>query len=197
MTVIKDGTGTGYLAKVDSEGHLTTHSTSRPEFVFINDTTGQYFAATTGVVTANSTNEHAVLYIENLSSTLNLYVDAWVLSYNGGSTDHNRCCRIRVYKNCIAPTANHTQITLPSLNWSKAILADTIAYKWDGVGDGMTKGSAGTLIFDSLFRNGLTQLQVSGSPILNQGNSVTVSYTPEQIGTFATVMRFYMREQES
>jgi len=194
MTVIKDGKGTGKIAMVNSEGHLMVRSIMETDAIHTNHKLKDYYAVMSGVVTANSTNEHAILFIKNVDPNKNMYIDALVYGFNGGNTNHNRALRVKVYKDSGLPTLNNTLITPGNLNWTTSNISNTICYKWDATAtDGMTMGSAGLLIYDNILAQGLTSLHISGIPILGFNNSITVSYVPEEVGNFSVVTRFFMK----
>lgn len=194
MTVLKDGKGTSTLAQVNNENQLMSRSVIELDSIHYNHKYKTYYAASLGALTANSINEHRVLYLKCDDTVNKMYVDANIFGWNGGNTNHNRACRVRVYKDAGAPTLNYTTLTLGNLNWTSNNVALVTAYKWDGTAtDGMVMSSPGTLIYDNILTQGLTPLHLQGIPILGYGNTYSFSYTPEEIGTFALVVRFFLK----
>lgn len=61
---IKDGTGTGYLAKVNSSNQLNTRSISENEEVYAN-INGNAYNLNTGIVTLTSAAETTLFYFKN------------------------------------------------------------------------------------------------------------------------------------
>jgi hypothetical protein len=195
MTIIKDGTGDGYLARVIDENQLLVRAVTEPDYVHSNHKYKQYYATISGTLTANSTNEHRILYIQSDDTALKMYIDAYIYGWNGGNTNHNRACRLKVYRDAGAPIANSTSATIGNLNWTSSNVALATAYKWDATAtNGMTMSSNGILVYDNLLTQGLTELHLQGVPILGYGNTISISLTPEEIGAFAIVIRFFMKD---
>lgn len=86
---IKDGTGNGHLAKVDSDFRLHTHAYT----VTINQAAtlaGDTFDVSTGVVTLTSDNESGIFYIENTSDDDLLVFEQFLLlgASTGGASNN-------------------------------------------------------------------------------------------------------------
>lgn len=68
MSVIKDGTGTGILAKVDDSNRLQTTSTTQSGFRSAQKK-GDAFILSTGVITLTTDNESAIIYLKSLEES--------------------------------------------------------------------------------------------------------------------------------
>ena len=190
---IRDGKGRGFLAEVTSDNQLYTKCIMEPLATHTSREKGLYYYASSGVVTANSTNQHVVLYIINSDPSNNLKIDRVALSYNGGSTNHNRCCRYRFYRNPGAPTLYNTAFIPGNANFSSQNLFSGTAYIWDASAhDGMTMASTGTVISDNLINGGMTTVISDGQVVIPYSYSLSVSLTPEEIGSMSATVRFYM-----
>ncbi len=182
------------MVRVNSENQLMTRSVVELDAIHYNHKYQDYYIAMSGTVTANSTNEHCLLYISNNDENKKIYVDALVYGWNGGSTSHNRSCRYRVYKNPGIPTLNYTTVVPTNMHFASSNIAIVTCYKWNaGATDGMTMSSLGTLANDNILAQGLTNIRYQGIPILGYTNSTSISLTAEEVGTFSIVMRFFMK----
>ena len=61
---IKDGSGTGYLAKVDTDNRLFTRSVTQSEEFFANEN-GNAYNLNTGIVDLTDANETTIFYMKN------------------------------------------------------------------------------------------------------------------------------------
>ena len=84
---IKDGTGTGNLARVDSENKLAVRAVQETEFekAVLG---GRAFNINTELLTITSDTEHALLYIKN-NEDLPLIVSAWFIGTDAGTNGAN------------------------------------------------------------------------------------------------------------
>jgi len=192
MTVIKDGGGTGKLVKVNDYNQLDVNSVSLAEPIYIAREFGDYYTANFPATTSNSINEHIVLWLRNDNASKKIFIYNYIFGYNGGNTNHNRCMRFKVYRNPGVPTANYTSVTINSVNYTSTSISNVTAYKWNGIGDGMTLTGSPVSASDIIVGIGLTMYTTEGVPILGYGNSIAISLIPEEIGDFNTFVRFYM-----
>jgi len=190
---IKDGTGKGYVAKVDTENRLHTFDTVQSEEVHVAETHGQTFGVSSGSVTLTSLNPHLVLYLTNTSSTRWLYVTEIIVSYNGGTTNHNRACLFELIKSPGAPTVNNTAGTIGNLNFASGETAEGTMEFWDGVGNGMTS-AGGAAVLNHIIAQGATSINPMGLPIMNRGGAIGIRFTGEEIGDVCVSMRFMYKE---
>jgi hypothetical protein len=191
---IKDGSGSGWLAKVDENRRVWTDSVIQPEEVS-HAASGQTFAASTGLMTFASTSEHVVFWLRNNSSSHNMCMALFSWNWDGGAS-YNAPLQIVLYKlsSSNTPSANYTEMTLGNLNWTSGNTADATGYKWDGVGTGMTLPSAGIPIFTNIFMPGYTGIKPDGIPILGNGGTLAMSFTPYVTGKGIFSMRIFFKE---
>ena len=174
-TVIKDGTGTGNTAKVDSKNRirsLSTIETGGTEAAL----DGNLYNVNTFTINLTSANQSALLYIKNTNA------DSWVINrvfYNAGvSTGGTGDFLAEVVANPTAGTliSAGTDITPYNLNFgsSKILTATT------------KKGAEGSTVTDGEIRVG-TIIPTSGtrvliafdSIIMDPGSSLAVTVTPQ------------------
>jgi hypothetical protein len=90
------------------------------------------------------------------------------------------------------PTANHTAVTPLNLNFTSANAAEITAYKWDGVGDGMTY-TGGIITLEHIFRQGFTPNETHGIPIVGLNGTIGFMVTGEEVGDVAIAVRFFYK----
>ena len=88
MTQIEDGTGTSYLARVDSNNRMQTSAVTQTE---LHDAVhrGKTWNIGTGFLTLTSTSPSTLIYLKNTSDD-NLFIDLYILltrASTGGSGD--------------------------------------------------------------------------------------------------------------
>jgi hypothetical protein len=81
---IKDGTGNGFTAKVDSTNRLTTFSTTLSEYDYVT-ARGRAFNVNTQDVTPASSSQTPVFYLKN-DSVNNIVIEAWFFGVGGPQT---------------------------------------------------------------------------------------------------------------
>jgi hypothetical protein len=81
---IKDGTGNGFTAKVDSTNRLTTFSTTLSEYDYVT-ARGRAFNVNTQDVTPASSSQTPVFYLKN-ESVNNIVIEAWFFGVGGPQT---------------------------------------------------------------------------------------------------------------
>ena len=130
--LIKDGTGTGYLAKVNVRNELLTNTVTTSE---IHDAIkrGKAWNVGTGNITLTSTSASSLLYIKN-TGTVDLFIDLYVVLTK--SSDGAGDMVVEILRN---PTAG-TLISSPSgsipptnMNFGKAdVPVATMSYGAEG-----------------------------------------------------------------
>jgi hypothetical protein len=187
---LKDGTGTSNLAKVRN-GQLNTLSITEELAIYQSHIHSDYFAANTLYQTLNSTNEHLMMYARNDNPNKSMCIVVYLIGWNGGSTNHNRTCRYKWYKNISAPTANNLVLVPVNTNYKSTNLSGVTCNIWDGVGNGMTFTTV-PIIVSTILAIGTTQIWLNGIPILGYGQSLGISVIGEEIGDISITLRFYM-----
>jgi len=193
MPQILDGKGDGYKVQVDKDHRMLTKSIIETEEAFIASKDARSYLVSTLVHTLNSTNEHKVLYLRNNSQQYDMRIQTVYLSWNGGSTNHDRVMKWSWYVAPNEPTANHEEALVGNLNFRSNNIANITAYKWDGVGDGITWDN-GIIGSEELLGNGHSKIENWGTPIIGFNNAVGLAFTGEEIGDFSATVRFYMKE---
>lgn len=192
---ILDGSGKGYRAFVNDDGKLEVSAVIDTYESYISANFGRAFSVSTRVQTLNSTNEHYVMWLQNQSQQYDMRIWVANFAWNGGSTNHNRVMKWGWYVASGAPTANYTTAVVGNLNLKSNNTSGVSVYKWDGVGDGMTMGSAGFLTTQELFAQGHSIISAQGIPVLGYNDISAFSITGEEIGDFVITLRFYMSER--
>lgn len=192
---IKDGTGKGYLTKVNQHHQLFTESVIQTEESHICGH-GLSFVASTKVLTLNSTNPHLFLYLKNTNTEKNIHI--WIVNFawNGGSTNYNRTMKWGWVIAPNEPTGNHILVTPGNLNFTSGNNAEALVYKWDGVGDGMIY-TGGIIPSEEMFGQGISKVEARGIPILGLNNAIGFVLTGDEIGNAAITMRFFYKDKET
>lgn len=173
MFQLGDGTGKGFLAKVDDVNRLralaTTVCDCRDNSVRLAES--YEFATGAFVTLANDTNEHAVFYIKNTSATKALFIHEirtcgtatikWILYKNdtGGTIISDANAGVEV---------NH--------NFSSANVA--AADVWTASASGKTR-TGGSWMSQHIDEEGHSELHFAGALILGANDSLTLTATLE------------------
>jgi len=188
---IKDGTGRGFLAKVNELNQVEVSSVGRTEESEVADG-GYSFVASTEVLTLNSLNDHLLFYIKNTNTIKRLKLWTIHFGYNGGSTNHNRTMIVKFVTQPSQPTANYTSVVPDNFNLGSNYLAEADVYKWNGVGDGMTY-TDGKISSAYIVNKGSTIFDMCGIPIQVLNSSTGIIIAAEEIGTVSITVRFFYK----
>ena len=188
---IRDGKGRGFLAEVNDRNKMMNDAVIQTEEADIAEL-GCSFIVSTKILTLNSTNPHLVLYFKNTNNLKTMRIWVSNFGWNGGSTNHNRTLKWSWVIAPNEPSANHTLIVPGNLNFASNNIAEALAYKWDGVGDGMTY-SGGIIVSEAIFAQGYSNIESRGIPILGLNDSFGVVLTGEEIGDIVVTTRFYYK----
>lgn len=124
--VIKDGSGKGYEAEVDSNKRLQVSAISEPAMHDVSINEGEvYYVTTNGFIAINTLNtETAILYTKNTSTTKRFVIDSI-------RTCGNQIQKILMYKNPTAGTiiSNATAGQNTNANFSSSNSASLTTYK--------------------------------------------------------------------
>jgi len=171
---IKDGTGTGNLARVDKENRLSVRSIQETELErSVLD--GRAFNINTEFLPVSSSGENALLYIKN-NEDKKLIVAAWFIGTDAGTNGANLGL-VRTYYNPTGGTliASASAVTPVNRNAgsSQVLLAD--CYKG---GDGFTITGQDTPAV--LYQTQTVSSRVFGNVFLTlpKGSSLAVTYEP-------------------
>ena len=185
MSIIDDGTGKGYQAKVNANNRLYTSSVSRSEEKAATDL-GRSYTIASGMVTLTSAGESGVLYIKN-NETCDLHMRQAIISFSpstgGSSTDTNH---VRVYRNPTTGTLISSATTGPiacnrNFGSSNTLTADMyIGAEGETVTDGVVH--AQTL----LPANSVRELAIDET--LVGGSSIAFTVEPQDSNTSMKIM---------
>ena len=180
---IKDGTGTGNLARVDKENKLAVRAVQETEFekAVLG---GRAFNVNTELLTITSDTEHALLYLQN-NEDLPLIVSAWFIGTDAGTNGANLGL-VRTYYNPTGGTiiSGGTDVTAINRNAgnSRALNADI-----KSGGQGFTFTGQDTPAV--LYQTQTVSSRVFGNVflVLPKGSSLVATYDPngaETIGIY-------------
>ncbi len=127
---IKDGTGSGYLSKVDSENRLHTDAVTRTELQ-LSANFGRTWNVGTGNLTLTEATASAVMYIKNTGSK-NLVIDLYVIlakASTGGSGD----LIVEILRNPTGGTILSTPTSVTPTNMNFGSAASPVANIYSGV----------------------------------------------------------------
>ncbi len=181
---IKDGAGTGSVAIV-KEGRLYANSVCTNTLTYQSDSTGYSFIYGIYNKTLPGTDEYTILRIKNVDNSRHFHIHRFILSWNGGSTNHNRTIAGSMYVGTYAPSANYTSTAPSSSNFGVNLTAPSESQIWDGVGNGMTVATNGVLAFSHYFAIGTTDVITDGSIIVPYGLSIGFTVKGEEVGLFS------------
>ena len=178
---IKDGTGSGQVAKVTDENRLETSSVTQADKDHAADL-GNKYNINTGDITLTDANKTTTLYIKNNESS-DLVISS--LIYNlGATTSGSGDAKIEVLRN---PTAgdivtNASDVEMKSnqnFGSSNTLLAD--AYKGATADAAITDGDV-SISTRSAANTGRIFISL-GSLVIPKGSSLAIDYTPPSSNT--------------
>ena len=175
--VIRDGTGNGYLAMVDSENHLHVSSVMENMIGHRSHWDATAFGGGTPLLTITTTGGH-MLYLKNTSSTHNFVISDMWFSWNGGSTSGTDCMIGALYFGVGAPSAENTASALGVLNRNSGNTPDVTVEYWDETGAGLTC-AGGTAAFHWINAKGHTHVDVKSAVILGINDTMAINLKGE------------------
>lgn len=188
--LIHDATGTGKGLKINQYNQAITESNTY-DAIHFHSNLGNAYQLFAPSRTLGGTGEHNILYFKNTSENKSFIITRYLVSWNGGSTNWNRPATIKQYISSGAPSANSTTTLAGNLNTLSGNTAPMTVQYWDGVGTaGMTQ-VAGTQAGEVIITQGTTIFSVSGSTIIGPSDSVTISFTGQEVGIAAVTVEGY------
>jgi hypothetical protein len=193
MTYIKDGRGTGLLARVDEGNKLVVSATSQTEEHEISSAEGLAFFAhisdTARTLTTTATGG-PVLYLKNTHATKQLVIAKFLVSTDTAGV------QLHVKTNMTLGTIGNENTHAPTTsNVGSSLSATGTFYNWDEVGDGMTGLSNGDTLATYILGAGFNAMPIDGAVILENGDSIT--FMLHGAGECALNVRFfYMNVEE-
>jgi len=188
---LKDGTGSGYLAKIDNENHLHTTCSMESMIAHRSHYDASAYGISTPMLTITTTGGR-MLWLQN-DSDKDLYITDLRLSYNGGSTNHNRVAFSQLVFADTEPTTNITTGAAGSLNRSNVVAANMTILYWDEVGDGMTGHVAGSAGFNMCIGQGTSYFPIGGAIIVSPNKTLSFNLRGEEVGEASINLLFYFK----
>ena len=180
---IKDGTGKGYIAKVDSDNRLHVNSVSRTESEQAA-LLGQAYNITTGAVVLTSDTKSCIAYMKYTGTDPFLITE--ILAIPSGSTGGTGRAVVNITKNPTAGTIIDNAVVMDIIqnrDFSSSEIIDALLYK--GVeGDTLTDGSVFAPTGRENFDIPITF--DAANIVLRKGNSISVCVTPPAGNTSQT-----------
>jgi len=183
--VIKDGTGKGFQARVNTDNELEVKSVQESEALFANKI-GDAFNINTGFVVLSNAVDTPVLYLKNTDEK-ELIIEAVALgmfnSANGSATADVYATFIRNPTTGTIITSTPTDVDIMSnRNYTSSKTFPGTAYK-GATGDTMTDGDDHILVRSSTNSRGFIGI----NEVLPQGSSFGVKIKPPTSNTAMTV----------
>ena len=175
MTMLKDGTGTCYQAKINNENRLFVDSVQRDHSEDAS-LIGHSYNINTGIINLTNANKSAVLYVKN-TGTKRLFIQS-LFYLLGNSTGGSGDVLVTVLRNPTAGTIvdNATDVEInANRNFGSSNSLNVNAYKG---AQGYTF-TDGTKAIESIFNQSPTRSAISvGTIVLTQGTSIGIEVTP-------------------
>jgi len=175
MEQIQDGTGKGYLAKVDNENRLFTQSVTTSSQEHASEL-GLAYNINTGIITLTNATKTPVLYLKN-NEDYELVIDT-VLYMTGASTGGSGNILVEIVRNPTAGTiisgASAVEMNA-NRNFGSSRSLSVNAYK-GATGSTLTDG---TKFIESILATATQRVAVSvGAIIIPKGSSMAIQITP-------------------
>jgi hypothetical protein len=193
--VLKDGTGKGNTAKVDSNNRLHVGAVSREEERYAL-AKGDFFITSSGVVTLTDDAETTVWYIKN-NSDRDLYLGTYIIS-GGPSTGGSGPGKTKTYS---APSATSPIITEAkagvegNANLASSKQFNGLVYRGE-TGDNLVGGIGFNTIFHP---NDVFNFQTNVDSVLPKGTDGVFTFTAPTGNTsqeiIMTVLCYYLDEE--
>jgi hypothetical protein len=174
---IKDGSGNGYLAKVDSENRLFVRAITQSEAVHEN-TEGLAFNINTGDIELTNATETPVIYLKN-NEDLNLIIEAVAIglapSTNG---DSGETVTATFIKNPTAGTIVDTESAVAmnsNRNYGSSRTLDANVYK-GATGNTMTDGTDHIYVY---LGTGAGRSFITINEVIPKGKSLGIKIKPQ------------------
>jgi len=175
MEQVQDGTGKGYLAKVDSDNRLYTKSVVSTEQEH-ESSNGLAYNINTGIITLTNATKTPVLYLKN-NEEFDLIIDT-VLYMTGASTGGSGNVLVEIVRNPTAGTivsgASDVEMNV-NRNFGSTRSLSANAYK-GATGNTLTDG---VKFIESILSTATQRVAVSvGAVIIPKGSSMAIQITP-------------------
>ena len=171
---IKDGTGSGFLVKVDNENRLLVHSDISTEEHNISHQFGlAFFANTTdtaNTLTLATGNTYNLLYLENSDAERIINIERISVSVDTAGVV------LVLMKNMILGSVGDNNVHTPvNLNFESQKTASGVFHNWDETGTAGISGlSGGTVLGAQILGVGPQDLSIEASMVLSQSNNLII-----------------------
>lgn len=165
--IIDDGSGKGFSARVNSDGHLVIDAITLEEITHVSDEHGLAFSWSSGTYAPSATGD-TILLIKNTSTTRALFIKDVYLSTAAET-------RVIIHLPTVEVTPTGTAITGTNLNTLSSNVAETTAIRDE------TDNSIGGIIWSGEIPIVGTPYKVpfDGAVILGQNKSIAVDYVAD------------------
>jgi hypothetical protein len=193
-TPIKDGTGKGFLARVDSRNEISVSSRSA-DLCHVKSREGQAFAISTPPLDITTSTTGKIAYFKFTDSTKYFALHSLDLFWNGGSTNYNKTFALNQFTGgTVAPTANITSGTISNTNMGSSVELNATFLYWNGASTGMSGDVAMYSIGTMYYGPGVTQYMYDGIYILTPNTTLAYSVTVPEDGKVAMSLKGYVLE---
>lgn len=187
---IKDGTGTGYLAKVSNDNKLWVESVATPKITDVAARGESYFLSINDAPLASGT-DTKVLYLKNGDPTMYMYTHVLCLGWNGGSTNHNRCMTMYSIAGTGVPTSGAQSVVVPNFLVGIGGLANGTFMRWDKTLAGGMVTPGGTAAVGLICAQGMTYHWLNGALVFPPGQERCFSLKAEEDGVASMMAHIY------
>ena len=167
--MIKDGTGKGYLATVNSDNQLVTRATAVEQRLH-SAVDSNYFEATTGVVNLANANELDILYIKYTGSKVlvvdRVFYDTWAST--GGTANTG----ILKYYHTITSVTGGSDATVTNTKFGSTVSLSATVTK-------STTFTGGSVWWSALFTAGVSAALEEGRIVLTPNDTFGISVTAD------------------
>jgi len=186
---IRDGKGSGSLVKVE-DNLLYAKAITETMLAHQSHGNSAAYSMVTPMLTLTTTGGRMVWFANN--DTRDFNVDQFSVSYNGGSTNHNRCCVVYAgFADTVAPTTNTTTGAMGNMNKGAVATADADWIYWNETGDCMTGGTEGALSCLGTVGQGRNFFPTNSAFIIPPNKTMVIGLVAEEIGEANISMRGY------
>lgn len=181
MSNIKDGTGKGYLARVDEENALLVQAITTPHISHESQKDGTAFILSTGGFISITQTEgfSAVLYFKNNDERQRHFIIERIRLCGGGGMDAHSTVKAKFLANCTAGTIISDAVAGEKANANISSRNEFEGFVYTG-GDNKTATGGTFLTQIQCHINGESQNQYYGSLVLGKGDSVTILVQPTE-----------------
>jgi hypothetical protein len=191
-TQLRDGTGKGYLAKVDARNDLHTAALTRT-ISQVKALSGWMFSCPVPVYTTSSAGGR-LLAVKVTETAKICVLEGFRMNWNGGSTNFNRTVYVDYYIGDAVPSANMVALGAAGIGCTNTNSPNVMAasvWMWNTVGDGMTM-AGGTRISSEIHHPGHTFVDLLGHYVIAPNSMMSLNVRGEEVGKFCVTAYFYL-----